>query len=88
MAHKATVAAFPYFQSLFEIGAIGGLTDRQLLERFVERAGEEAQLAFEVLVARHGSMVHQICRSILDDSNDADDAFQATFLVLATRAVR
>ncbi len=86
MAKNESVAAFPYFQSLFEIGAIGGLTDRQLLERFVERAGEESELAFEVVVARHGSMVHQICRSILDDPNDADDAFQATFLVLATRA--
>ncbi len=86
MADKANVAAFPYFQALFDLGAIGGLTDRQLLERFVERAGAESELAFEVLVARHGSMVHQICRSILDDPNDADDAFQATFLVLATRA--
>ncbi len=86
MAHTATVSAFPYVQSLFEIGAIGGLTDRQLIERFVERTGEESELAFEVLVGRHGSMVHQICRSILDDPNDADDAFQATFLVMATRA--
>ena len=86
MAQKATVAAFPYFQSLFEIGAIGGLTDRQLIESFVQRNGEASELAFEVLVGRHGSMVHQICRSILDDPNDADDAFQATFLVLATRA--
>src|SRR5258707_271728 len=51
--------------------------DRQLLERFVDE-GEEA--AFETLVRRHGPMVLGVCRRILNDPNDADDAFQATFL--------
>jgi len=60
-----------------------GLTDRQLLDRFL--AGE-CDAAFETLVDRHGPMVRSLCRSILRDPHEADDAFQATFLVLACRA--
>jgi hypothetical protein len=59
------------------------LTDTQLLECFLCRR-EEA--AFEAIVRRHGSMVLGVCRRVLRHSQDADDAFQATFLILARKA--
>ena len=59
--------------------AVAGLSDAQLLERFV---GRRDATSFEALVARHGPMVLSVCRGILKDPNDAEDAFQATFLIL------
>jgi RNA polymerase sigma factor (sigma-70 family) len=61
----------------------GPLTDGQLLECFIARR-EEA--AFAALVRRHGPMVLGVCRRVLDHSHDADDAFQATFLLLVRKA--
>jgi RNA polymerase sigma-70 factor (ECF subfamily) len=58
-------------------------SDEQLLARFVSTRDEEA---FEALVRRHGPMVLGVCHRILGDPHEADDAFQATFLVLATKA--
>jgi len=71
--------------ALFDSGTTVGLSDRQLLERFSARRDPAAEAAFEVLVVRHGPMVLRICRNSLADPNDADDAFQATFLILVKR---
>jgi RNA polymerase sigma factor (sigma-70 family) len=72
--------------TLFGEGSLTGMTDAQLLDRFVSQHDASAEYAFEVLVQRHGPMVMGVCRSALGDLHDAEDAFQATFLVLARRA--
>jgi RNA polymerase sigma factor (sigma-70 family) len=69
--------------TLLEVGTLAGLSDGQLLELFAARRTEAA---FAALVARHGAMVLSVCESLLGDAHDAEDAFQATFLVLAKRA--
>src|SRR3954454_13727564 len=72
--------------TLTHVGVAGNLSDAQLLTRFLARGGRSAEAAFEVLVARHGPMVLDVCCKVLRDPHDAQDAFQATFLVLASRA--
>jgi RNA polymerase sigma factor (sigma-70 family) len=73
-------------QTLFTYGAATGLTDHQLLERFAAGRDQAGELAFAALVARHGPMVLNVCRRMLGNTPDVDDAFQATFLVLVRRA--
>src|ERR1700679_2162274 len=60
-----------------------GLTDGQLLESFISRREEAAAAA---LVRRHGPMVWGVCRRLLPGHQDAEDAFQATFLVFLRKA--
>jgi RNA polymerase sigma factor (sigma-70 family) len=67
---------------LYRTGAVGGLSDRELLGQFKTSDRTTAERAFEVLVGRHGPMVLGVCRRMLGDRLDAEDAFQATFLVL------
>jgi RNA polymerase sigma factor (sigma-70 family) len=76
---------------LFTTGSAAGVPDHQLLERFLLGRDEFAEATFAALVARHGPMVLKLCRSILRDlrdPRDADDAFQATFMLLAAKAGR
>jgi len=75
-----------YIQTMFESGTMVELTDRQLLERFAGRDREMGEPCFAALIKRHGPMVFHACQAILHDRHDAEDAFQATFLVLARKA--
>ena len=75
--------AFGHFRGLFGGRSVVALEDDQLLDRF-ETDGDES--AFEALIGRHGPMVLTTCRAVLRDEHDVEDAFQATFLVLARKA--
>src|SRR5262249_1364110 len=70
-------------RTMLKLGGAASLTDGQLLARFIA-SGE--QIAFEELVRRHGPMVLRVCRRILHHAQDSEDAFQATFMVLARKA--
>jgi RNA polymerase sigma factor (sigma-70 family) len=72
-----------FLSRLVGAGSGGDSTDCQLLQRF---AGQREEAAFAALVQRHGPMVLGVCRRVLHDPHDVDDAFQATFLVLARKA--
>jgi RNA polymerase sigma factor (sigma-70 family) len=76
----------PQLRSLLAIGPASDWADGQLLARFVDGDPGSSAFAFEALVDRHGSMVLRVCRGVLRDPHDAQDAFQATFLVLVRKA--
>ena len=86
MAKAQQASVLRHVELLFNSGTTTGLSDKQLLERFLDRGDVSRDLAFAALIERHGLMVHHVCRSILRDGHAADDAFQATFLVLVRRA--
>ncbi len=75
--------AAPLLERVFRSGTVSGLSEWELLRRYLD---ERDEVAFESLVARHGPMVMGVCRRMLADQSDVEDAFQATFLVLVRRA--
>jgi RNA polymerase sigma factor (sigma-70 family) len=85
MARDVGGASRLFLKTLFEDGVPAELTDGQLLERFATGRGESAELAFAILVERHGPMVLRAARGILRDDHEAMDAFQATFLILVRK---
>ena len=83
MASGQWAVVLRHVQRLFHGGSVSGLSEGQLLDRFVSTRDE---VAFGAIVARHGPMVLGVCRGVLDDPHDVEDAFQATFLILVKKA--
>src|SRR6516165_6023914 len=84
MGAKRNSSVIRDLDRLFRRG-VAPSADGALLEQFLAEGDESA---FEALVVRHGPMVLGVCRRMLVSPHDADDAFQATFLVLARKAAR
>jgi len=72
--------------TLWTVGTVGDTDDQALLSRFADRQDEAADEAFRILVDRHGSMVLHVCEQVIGHRQDAEDAAQAVFLVLARKA--
>src|SRR5262245_33946077 len=72
-----------HLRRMIGLRGVADSPDRELLDRFVQRADETA---FEALLRRHGPLVHGVCRRMLSDPNDVDDAFQATFFIFVRKA--
>lgn len=88
MGNRLNGAVARQLRVLFDTGRIGALSDAQLLEQFTTGPPESGELAFAALVERHGPAVYRICRAVVGDEHEAQDAFQATFLILASKARR
>jgi RNA polymerase sigma factor (sigma-70 family) len=82
MANGQLILVLEHFRRLFRAPASAATSDGQLLEEF---AAHRDQASLAQLVERHGPMVWGVCRRLLADANDAEDAFQGTFLVLARK---
>jgi RNA polymerase sigma factor (sigma-70 family) len=85
---KGSVARlrFRQLEDLFHTGIAGDLSDSELLDRFLRCRDQVGEAAFTALVERHGPMVFRVCKQALNDHHSAQDAVQATFLVLARHA--
>ncbi|WP_435011011.1 sigma-70 family RNA polymerase sigma factor [Tundrisphaera lichenicola] len=83
MASATVGSAYRHLRDLFGGRSVVGLGDGQLLRRY---ASSKDGAAFEALVGRHGPLVLSTCRAVLRSEHDVEDAFQATFLVLARKA--
>jgi RNA polymerase sigma factor (sigma-70 family) len=83
MAHAQLAAVQQYIRRLVVNGAMTDWTDGQLLRTL---ATPQREVAFALLLRRHGPMVWGLCRRLLVNWHDAEDAFQATFLILSRRA--
>lgn len=92
MPDRESSTVLRQLRALFGSGTTAALTDAELLRRYSDSrakaagATADAETAFAVLVDRHGPMVWGVCRRALADVHEAEDAFQATFLILARRA--
>jgi hypothetical protein len=83
MPNRQTDSALGQVHSLLKVRSLGRLTDQQLLQQFLVMKEE---VAFATLVERHGPMVLSVCQAVLHHTQDAEDVFQATFLVLARKS--
>jgi RNA polymerase sigma factor (sigma-70 family) len=83
MLNRQQKVILPHLRRLMGSRFGGELSDRELLERFL---GEGDGAAFSALVRRHGRTVLGVCQRVLKNAHDAEDAFQATFLVLVRKA--
>ncbi len=86
MAKVQNGAVLRPLRVLMKVGPLAGLSDAQLLERFMGADREVAELAFAAIIDRHGPMVRRICRQMLGNLHDGQDAFQAAFFILARKA--
>jgi RNA polymerase sigma factor (sigma-70 family) len=84
MGNLRTQTLLGHLRHLVEAPSLNVPSDRELVQRFATAADEAA---FEDLIRRHGSMALSVCRRVLHNDHDAEDAFQATFLTLARKAV-
>ena len=83
MAESSIHQVVRHIRRLVGMTAMPCAEDRELLERFLNRQDEAA---FATLIRRHGPMVLGVCRRVLGQAQDAEDAFQAVFLVLIRKA--
>src|SRR5271166_4200513 len=83
MATSQMSQVIQHLRRIVLLSDVASMTDGQLLNRYVEGGDEDA---FAVLVKRHGPMVWGVCRRLLANHQNAEDAFQATFLVLVRKA--
>src|SRR5437762_5308522 len=85
MSHAPVGALLQCLRKELDPSGSASVPDAELLERFARHRDETA---FELLVWRHQRMVFGVCRRVLHNVHDAEDAFQATFLALARKAGR
>jgi RNA polymerase sigma factor (sigma-70 family) len=83
MPKAHTTALLGFIHNLKQVEEVRRVSDRDLLRRFI---GKRDEASFRALVRRHGAMVFRVCLRVLQREQDAEDAFQATFLVLAKKA--
>jgi len=83
MATSAATTVLHFLRHVITLRAADASSDGELVQRYARQRDEEA---FTELLRRHGPMVLGVCRRLLSNSADADDAFQATFLVLVRKA--
>src|SRR5438034_4144474 len=83
MATQQLSQVVRHLRSMLAMEDAAGIPDADLLKRYVH---ERDETAFETLVRRHGPMVLGVCRRLLHNPHDAEDAFQVTFLVLVRKA--
>src|ERR1700704_1929978 len=83
MARGAFTLALRHIRKLAGVEPSEVLSDGALLERFADKGDQEA---FALLMDRHGTLVLDVCQRVLGNAHHAEDAFQATFLVLVRKA--